>query len=77
MTTADVALGISDADYRAQLRIAVLGSTVGAIIVSSDVLLYSSMAGLVFGRLFFLQSDPLGAFCRPSASSCSDLLHAR
>jgi MFS family permease len=41
------------------LRIAVLGSTVGAIIVSSDVLLYSSMAGLVFGRLFFLQSDPL------------------
>src|SRR5580658_9218498 len=48
-----------DAEHRAQLRKAVIASTVGTTIEWYDFLLYSVVTGLVFGRLFFPKSDPL------------------
>ncbi len=60
MTATDIAPGVlSDADHRAQLRKAVIASTVGTTIEWYDFLLYSVVTGLVFGKLFFPQSDPL------------------
>ena len=43
----------------AQLRRAVVASTVGTTIEWYDFLLYSTVTGLVFGKLFFPESDPL------------------
>jgi MFS family permease len=60
MTAADIASGpLSEADHRAQLRKAVIASTVGTTIEWYDFLLYSVVTGLVFGKLFFPNSDPL------------------
>ena len=60
MTIADVAaVPLSDADHRAQLRRAVIASTVGTTIEWSDFLLYGQMAALVFAKLYFPSSDPL------------------
>jgi MFS family permease len=60
MTTADVASPpLSDAQHRSQLRRAVIASAVGTTIEWYDFLLYSSVTGLVFGKLFFPKSDPL------------------
>ncbi len=60
MTTAEIALGqLSEADHRAQLRRAIIASTVGTTIEWYDFLLYSIVTGLVFGKLFFPHSDPL------------------
>jgi MFS family permease len=60
MTVADVASApLSDADHRSQLRKAVIASTVGTTIEWYDFLLYSVVTGLVFGKLFFPNSDPL------------------
>ena len=50
---------LSEADHRAQLRRAVIASTVGTTIEWYDFLLYSIVTGLVFGKLFFPKSDPL------------------
>jgi hypothetical protein len=59
MTTADVAAGpLSDLDHRAQLRRAVIASTVGTTIEWYDFLLYGQMAALVFAKLYFPSSDP-------------------
>jgi MFS family permease len=44
-----------------ELRRAVIAATVGTTIEWYDFLLYSTMAGLVFGRLFFPNSSPLTA----------------
>jgi MFS family permease len=44
-----------------ELRRAVVASTVGTTIEWYDFLLYSTMAGLVFGKLFFPNEDPLTA----------------
>jgi MFS family permease len=55
--TADAPL--SDAEHRAQLRRAVIASTVGTTIEWYDFLLYGQMAALVFGKLYFPKSDPL------------------
>jgi MFS family permease len=44
---------------RAQLRRAVIASTVGTTIEWYDFLLYGTVTGLVFGKLFFPNSDPL------------------
>jgi MFS family permease len=57
MTAIDIAS--SEADHRAQLRRAVIASTVGTTIEWYDFLLYSQAAALVFGKLFFPRSDPL------------------
>src|SRR5947207_15288736 len=60
MTTFDNASSfVSEADHRAQLRRAVIASTVGTTIEWYDFLLYSTVTGLVFGKLFFPKSDPL------------------
>ena len=60
MATAEVAaVPLSDFDHRAQLRRAVIASTVGTTIEWYDFLLYGQMAVLVFAKLFFPSSDPL------------------
>jgi MFS family permease len=50
---------LPEAEHRAQLRRAVIASTVGTTIEWYDFLLYSTVTGLVFGKLFFPHSDPL------------------
>jgi MFS family permease len=60
MTTINIAAHpLSETDHRAQLRRAVIASTVGTTIEWYDFLLYSTVTGLVFGKLFFPKSDPL------------------
>src|SRR5215470_16628872 len=60
MTTADIAAApLSDFDHRAQLRRAVIASTVGTTIEWYDFLLYGQMAALVFAKLYFPSSEPL------------------
>src|ERR1700726_4409315 len=50
---------LSESAHRTQLRRAVIASTVGTTIEWYDFLLYSTVTGLVFGKLFFPHSDPL------------------
>lgn len=50
---------LTESAHRIQLRRAVIASTVGTTIEWYDFLLYSVVTGLVFGKLFFPQSDPL------------------
>src|ERR1700730_17339890 len=52
--------GLSEADHRSQLRRALIASTVGTTIEWYDFLLYGQVTGLVFGKLFFPQTDPIG-----------------
>ena len=60
MTTIGIASHpLSETDHRAQLRRAVIASTVGTTIEWYDFLLYGTATGLVFGQLFFPKSDPL------------------
>src|SRR5438046_7142576 len=60
MTAAEIsAAGMSEDEHRAQLRRAVIASTVGTTIEWYDFLLYGQVTGLVFGKLFFPQSDPV------------------
>src|SRR5215472_3256341 len=60
MTIADVAaVPLPDSDHRAQLRRAVIASTVGTTIEWYDFLLYGQMAALVFAKLYFPSSDSL------------------
>src|SRR5579862_2053911 len=54
-----VTAGLSDSEHRAHLRRAVIASTVGTTIEWYDFLIYSTMTGLVFGKVFFSGSDPL------------------
>jgi metabolite-proton symporter len=49
------------AEHSAQLRKAVIASTVGTAIEWYDFFLYGTAAGLVFGKLFFPNQDPLSA----------------
>ena len=56
----DVTMGaLSESEHRAHLRRAVIASTVGTTIEWYDFLIYSTMTGLVFGKVFFSGSDPL------------------
>jgi MFS family permease len=50
---------LSDTVHRAQLRRALIASTVGTTIEWYDFLLYGQVTGLVFGPLFFPKSDPI------------------
>jgi MFS family permease len=60
MSTAYALSGqLPEAEHRAQLRRAVIASTIGTTIEWYDFLLYSTVTGLVFGKLFFPHSDPL------------------
>src|SRR5207302_1218626 len=58
-TTEFAATGVSDLNQRSQLRRAVVASTIGTTIEWYDFLLYSTVTGLVFAKLYFPQSDPL------------------
>ena len=51
--------GLSDIEHSAQLRRAVVASTVGTVIEAYDFLLYVLVAPLVFAQLYFPASDPL------------------
>ena len=60
MATINVATGsMSQSDHSVQLRRAVVASTVGTTIEWYDFLLYSTVTGLIFNKLFFPKSDPL------------------
>jgi MFS family permease len=50
---------LSEVEHRAELRKAVIASTVGTTIEWYDFLLYSVVTPLVFGKLFFPKSEPL------------------
>src|ERR1700748_1674470 len=50
---------LSKTDHTVPLRRAVIASTVGTTIEWYDFLLYGTMTGLVFGKLFFPKSAPL------------------
>jgi len=50
---------LPESEHHAQLRRAVIASAVGTTIEWYDFLLYSTVTGLVFGKLFFPHSDPL------------------
>src|ERR1700761_3696626 len=60
MTAAELSVtGLSATEHSRQLRRALIASTVGTTIEWYDFLLYGQVTGLVFGKLFFPQSDPL------------------
>ena len=50
---------LPDAEHSAQLRKAVIASTIGTAIEWYDFFLYGTAAGLVFGKLYFPNSDVL------------------
>ncbi|MBV9426795.1 MAG: MHS family MFS transporter [Bradyrhizobiaceae bacterium] len=50
---------MSEAEHQKALRRAVVASTVGTTIEWYDFLMYSTVTGLVFGKVFFPQEDPL------------------
>jgi MFS family permease len=61
MTAVEIATtgALSETEHRAQLRRAVVASTIGTTIEWYDFLLYGQVTGLVFAKLYFPQSDPL------------------
>lgn len=50
---------LTDREHQIQLRRAVIASTIGTAIEWYDFILYSTVTGLVFAKLFFPHSDPL------------------
>jgi MFS family permease len=60
-TLTDATVTLSASDHTRELRRAVFAATVGTTIEWYDFLLYSTMAGLVFGKLFFPYQTPLTA----------------
>jgi MFS family permease len=61
MAMAATAGALSETEHSAQLRKAVIASTVGTAIEWYDFFIYGTAAGLVFGKLFFPNQDPLSA----------------
>jgi MFS family permease len=61
MAMATTAGALPDAEHSAHLRKAVIASTVGTAIEWYDFFIYGTAAGLVFGKLFFPNQDPLSA----------------
>src|ERR1700743_2025378 len=62
MTATTIALGpapMSEVDHQSALRRAVVASTVGTTIEWYDFLIYSTVTGLVFGKLYFPGDDPM------------------
>jgi MFS family permease len=57
----DVNYALTPDQHARELRRAVVAATVGTTIEWYDFLLYSTMAGLVFGKLFFPNEDPYTA----------------
>jgi metabolite-proton symporter len=52
---------LSASDHGTQLRKAVIASTIGTAIEWYDFFIYGTAAGLIFGKLFFPNEDPLTA----------------
>ncbi len=52
---------IPDSDHSAQLRKAVVAATIGTTIEWYDFFIYGTAAGLVFGKFYFPNQDPLTA----------------
>ena len=61
VTVTEVDYALTPDQHARELRRAVVAATVGTTIEWYDFLLYSTMAGLVFGKLFFPNEDPLTA----------------
>jgi MFS family permease len=61
MATATTYASLHEAEHSAQLRKAVVASTVGTAIEWYDFFLYGTAAGLVFGKLYFPNENPLSA----------------
>src|ERR1700733_4926221 len=62
MAMAAATLGaLPEAEHSAQLRKAVIASTIGTAIERYDFFLYGTAAGLVFGKLYFPNREPLAA----------------
>ena len=60
-TVIEVAPALSPDAHTRELRRAIIAATVGTTIEWYDFLLYSTMAGLVFGKVFFTNEAPLTA----------------
>jgi metabolite-proton symporter len=52
---------LSSSEHSAQLRKAVVASTIGTTIEWYDFFIYGTAAGLIFGKLYFPNEDPLTA----------------
>ena len=61
MAMATTAGPLTDAEHSAQLRKAVIASTIGTAIEWYDFFLYGTAAGLIFGKLYFPNQNPLSA----------------
>jgi MFS family permease len=61
MVMATTYVPLSEADHSTQLRKAVIASTIGTTIEWYDFFLYGTAAGLVFGKLYFPNQEPLAA----------------
>src|SRR4029078_3656560 len=61
MTMAVAQGTLSETDHSAQLRKAIVASTIGTAIEWYDFFLYGTAAGLVFGKLYFPNEDALTA----------------
>jgi metabolite-proton symporter len=61
MTMAVTHGALSESDHNAQLRKAVIASTIGTAIEWYDFFLYGTAAGLIFGKLYFPNQDVLTA----------------
>src|ERR1700751_5418259 len=59
MAVATTYAPLSEAEHSAQLRKAVIASTIGTTIEWYDFFLYGTAAGLVFSKQFFPEQDPL------------------
>ena len=59
MTATTITLGqMSEVEHQSALRRAVIASTVGTTIEWYDFLIYSTVTGLVFNKVYFPGSDP-------------------
>jgi metabolite-proton symporter len=61
MATAESIGPLSDSRHSAELRKAVIAATVGTTIEWYDFFIYGTAAGLVFGKLYFPNQEPLAA----------------
>jgi MFS family permease len=61
MAMATTVGSLPEAEHSAQLRKAVVASTIGTAIEWYDFFLYGTAAGLVFGKLYFPNQEPLAA----------------
>src|SRR5271155_5397194 len=61
MAMASTHAPLPEAEHSAQLRKAVIASTIGTTIEWYDFFLYGTAAGLVFGKLYFPNQEPLAA----------------